>query len=119
MTYVEQELTAAQEEEAIIQERQKNAKSLAAQTIKGLAFPIDQAVQEKLLELKSGNVNYVQMVRRKFLCSVKIEVFRVHNTREMLCLTDIQHDAGIISIELKWQLQMCHSKVTQPMLFSN
>jgi hypothetical protein len=62
MTDVERELMAAHEEQANLQERQRRAYGLATQTLRGIAFPIDQEAEEKLKQLATGLVNYVQLV---------------------------------------------------------
>jgi hypothetical protein len=62
LTDVERELVAAHEEEAAVQERQKTANSLASQTLRGIAFPVDQEAQEKLGQLRHGTITYVQLV---------------------------------------------------------
>ena len=49
-------------EERLAQQKATVGQNLAAQTIRGLAFPIDRNAEDALGQLRDGQVNYVQLV---------------------------------------------------------
>lgn len=49
-------------EERLAQQKAQVGQSLAAQTLRGLAFPIDRNAEEALCSLRAGADNYVQLV---------------------------------------------------------
>lgn len=75
MTEVEQELHKVYSEERIHQEKANAARSLASQTLRGVAFPVDQAAEEKLGLMRDGKLNYVQLSVDTLNEAIKLEQF--------------------------------------------
>uniref|UniRef100_A0A914W446 Twinfilin n=2 Tax=Plectus sambesii TaxID=2011161 RepID=A0A914W446_9BILA len=83
LTDVERELVAAHEEEVALQERQKTANSLASQTLRGIAFPVDQEAQEKLDQLRRGGISYVQLSVDTLNEAIKLERFEAIGPQQL------------------------------------